>query len=459
MFVKRSVSALAIVVTFMFSGAARAQTVSGPPPGTKPPKGEVVTAATCGSELANNLYRLCFDGKAWKIDEPSNSRFTNRDRVEVEIQRFNFIRYTLSFDVKEEKSESYQYLTKLWTSVLSPDLLGLVGLGLDADKTAAEAAALVTAMRDLNRRTEALDRRIAGLVGVFTKTGLTTGEASALDMALGTASPCTDAPDNQVDQPAWISGPDPLRGQSVRALVCGAQVSLARLQRQVLMTDGGFTAAYGKQSKLYTMVTEAVTGSLTRADAFVTRAVKTTGSEVKKLGKHDAGTRVTLSVAAIGDGGDRTPLGDVNYFVETTIPLVAHGGLAFSGLKDVTFQKVQRASAFGEDDLFQKVSDGNNTTGFCLFLSWMAFQLDRHQTPNKSVAAILLSLGTDVAKPGKRIFAGPSLMLFNRLVLTAGLAFGKEASGEQQTLAPDIFQVVKERPRPSGFFALTMKVH
>jgi hypothetical protein len=417
------------------------------------------TAAVCGTSLTNNLYRLCFDGKTWKVDEPSNSRFTNRDRVEVELQHFNFIRYTLAFDVKEEKSESYQYLTKLWGSILSPDILGLVGLGIDADRDPANA--LVTAMRDLNRRTIALDQRVSTLVSTYTKTGLTGPQALALEAAVGTDAACDpgDA-DAQLGKPNWPAGEaDSLLKHPVRRLLCGVKISLARLQREILTSDASFTAVNGKQSKLYAMVTEAVSTAMTRTDTFIARADKTTGVENRKLGKHEAGTRVTLNVAAVGDGGERTAIADVNYLVETTMPLVAHVGVTMTGLNDVSFKKVKKATSLGEDELFQKTSDGDDSTGFSLFLSWKVGTIDHKSTPNKSIASLLVSLGTDTVKPGRRIFAGPSLMLVNRVVVTGGLAFGKESEGEQQTLAPDIFQIVKERPNHSYFFALSMKVH
>ena len=45
----------------------------------------VARTGQCG-DLTNNLYRFCYNGATWLVDEPLNVRFTNRDRVEVEVQ-------------------------------------------------------------------------------------------------------------------------------------------------------------------------------------------------------------------------------------------------------------------------------------------------------------------------------------------------------------------------------------
>ena len=427
--------------------------------------------AGCAGSQAHDLYRFCFDGTKWNIDEPTNNRFTNRDRVEVEVQHFNFLRYTLSFDIKEEKSESYQYLTKLWTSVLSPDIAGLIGgLGLEEPrndqerkKNSAEAV-LFHNIRELLRRTDALDRKITLVGEPYRKTGLTDAEAKTLSDAVG-QEPAGQIPDNDNDprkcQKDWsASSPtDPLLACSVRQVVAAVDEAYATLQRGVTTDDYQFAASVGRAAGVYRGAKDAEASIRDRADKFLALAQKTTDMELKQVGKREVGTRISLTLTAVDAGGARTPMGDVNYFVETAMPLVVHGGLAFSNLHDVTFEKIRRAGSFGEDDLFQKKSDASNSKNFSIFFGWQLAQLDPGKSPNESRASLLVSLGTDIATPGQKIFAGPSLLLFNRFVVTSGWAFAKEAHGEQQTLEPDIFKVVKQKPASSWFFSFASKVH
>ena len=414
--------------------------------------------------LARNRYTACFDGETWVIDEPTNPRFTNRDRVELEVEYFNFLRYTLSFDVKEEKSESYQYLTKLWSSLLDPNLLNLLALGGERGSN----EDLIAALRDVYRRAQALDRRVTSLAGMYRKTGLKKDEAVALKVAVfGPGSKACSPEDYDLrgkpDFPEPTPGAsqsDPLTTCSVDEILRGLNLAHARLGRLLIIDNATFVdVTTGERKSLYNLVSDAYTGVRKRADTFKALAEKTVGVETKKAGKHEAGTRITLALSALDEGGGRTPLADVNYFVETTMPLVAHGGLAFSGLKDVNFDKVKRASAFGEEDLFAKTSEEASSKNFTAFLSWELTPLAKASGPNNSKASLLLSLGTDVAAPGKKIFAGPSVLLFGRMALTAGVVFGKEAEGQAQTLEPDVFRIVRERPKGSFFFSVTTKVH
>jgi hypothetical protein len=51
-----------------------------------------------------------------------------------------------------------------------------------------------------------------------------------------------------------------------------------------------------------------------------------------------------------------------------------------------------------------------------------------------------------MTSPGKRLFVGPSVMAFGRVVLTGGAALGTQSQGEDQI-------------EPSWFGAITMRVY
>src|SRR5207244_10659857 len=117
---------------------------------------------------------------------------------------------------------------------------------------------------------------------------------------------------------------------------------------------------------------------------------------------------------------------------DTTTPPVLQGGMVYSKCNDVTFEKVKRATGFSEEDLFQKTADDANSRNFTLFMGWRLATLDGRQ-PNTSRFSALISLGTDIDSPGKKLYLAPTLLLFNRVALSYGGVFGKESNGEQQT--------------------------
>jgi demethoxyubiquinone hydroxylase (CLK1/Coq7/Cat5 family) len=413
------------------------------------------TAATaqCGSQLADNLYRFCYDGTKWLVDEPSNVRFTNRDRVEVEVQHLNYFRYTLSFDVQEQKSEAYQYLTKLWTSVLGVGFGSLIGSlapeGAPADARAQAEQAFVKHLRELLRYIEALDTKVTRAIAVHRKPGLETKELALLRQNLDNDDGCSED---------WKEGQeDSLLACSVRTLSKRATAKFNELERGVHTDTDQFSMSLSpKYGEMYRVAKQSYVSVSARSDQFDALAVKSLGSEKRLVGKREAGTRVTIHLAAV-DAAGRSAIGDVSYFVETTLPLVVHGGMSYSRLNDVTFEKVKRAAQFSEEDLFQKTGAEANSRNFSLFMGWRVANLDGRQ-PNTSRFALLVSLGTDIDAPGKTIYLGPTLLIFNRVAVSYGAAFGKEKDGEQVTLEPDVFRIIKARPSSAQFFSISTRV-
>jgi hypothetical protein len=420
---------------------------------------QVVAAPKCGgATLTNNVYRFCYDGSTWLMDEPANARFTNGDRVEVQVLHLNYLRYTLSFDVQEQKSESYQYLNKLWTSVLGIGFGSLGGIlsppGEDADLRKKREAAenlFLDRLRQVLRYAEALDTHITVTIGEHRRPGLNQAEVTALRNSVGTGSEtCSDV---------WTTGNDPLLTCPIAALSTKLTEKYTDLERGVHTDTAQFALATGARfGELYEKIKKAYAEVITRSDQFRALAVKTLTVTTRQVGKRDAGTKVTLTLAAVDAGGGRSPIGDVSYIVETTIPLVVHGGMAFSSLNDVTFEKVKRSNGFSEDDVFQKSGDNANSRNFTLFMGWRFASFWGGETPNSKRLSALISLGTDVDKPGKKIYIAPTLVFFNRVALSGGAALGKELNGEQQTLEPDVFKIIKAKPTATKFFSISTRI-
>jgi hypothetical protein len=408
----------------------------------------------CGTTLEKNVYRFCYDGTAWQVDEPSNVRFTSKDRVDVHVVHLNFFRYTLSFDVQEERSESYQYLSKLLNSVLGVGFGSLVGaLGPPAgatDERAKQEQAFVNNVRVVVRYAEALDTKITRAIGLHRKPGLNDAEVSLLRDNLGTGTmPCAE--------PAWTSGEDPLIGGPVAPLSGCVTEKFNELERGVHTNTDQFAVAMNKYGEIYERAKRAYADVHARADQFQALATKTLGTETRKVGKRDAGVRITLTLTAVDASGGKSPIGDVSYVVESPMPLVVHGGLSLARLNDVTFEKVKRANQFSEDDVFQKKTDEANSQNFSMFMGWRLGGLGGLR-PNTNWLSALISLGTDIDSPGKKVYVAPTIMLFNRFAFSYGAVLGKEQEGEQQTLEPDVFRIIKAKPSASQFFSISTRV-
>ena len=395
-----------------------------PRPAASQPAEAPPAPTTCaGTATTNARFNLAFNGTSWQVAPPTLTRITDRDRVEVCVEHFNFLRFTLKFDVKEQQSEAYAYLTKLWTSIVNPFAM---------TPPPPAAPSVVTLLHALYKETRLLDSAVETAAAPYKKTGLTATEAATLATARG----------------------------GVSTQLSTARAAFNALDNAILNDADIFKAVHGEFKEMYAAVTGQFRTVEGRADIFMRLSEKTIGVEIKRIGKKNAGTKVTFTLAAIDESGAATPMEDVDYFVQSNMPLVAHGGISFSGLKDVTFSKVRRATSFGEEDLFQEQSSDNTTTGFALFLGWQFYGTGDVATNHREGRiGAAFSLGTDINAPGKRVYAGPSLMLFNRLVITGGAAFGKESSGEAVTLEPNLFRIVKEKPKAKFFFAVSTKVY
>jgi hypothetical protein len=410
--------------------------------------GQSVTS--CDTASVNARFVVKFNGSAWTTEPPYTkvatttpagsteikkvvTRITDRDRVEVCVEHLNFLRYTLKFDITEQQSEAYSYLTKLWASILlDPAGAAFSAFGPPPPPGMVQRPAVVLALHELYKASRALDDKVGATAAKYTKTGLIKKEAETLDGERGT----------------------------VDGLLKTAREKFAAVDKVILDDVASFEAVHGPQKELFRATVEHYRGVEGRADVFLRLSLKAIGIEVKSIGKKKPGTKVTFTLAAVDQSGSSTPLDDVDYFVQSNMPLVAHGGLSFSGLRDVSFSKVRRATGFGEEDLFQQQSD-DTSTGFALFLGWQFYgQGDVATNQKEGRIGAAFSLGTDVNAPGKRVFAGPSLLLFNRLVISGGAVFGKEAEGEAaaETLEPNLFRIIREKPKAKWFFAVSTKV-
>jgi hypothetical protein len=395
-------------------------------------------------------FKLTYEANdQWAVRRPPTpTRITDRDRVEVCVQHFNYLRFVLKFSVEEQKVESYSYLTKLWGSILNPSLAGVLStpeIATAPDRETPEQRVrreLITKLQRLYGASRELDGAVAAAAKPYVNTGLTAAQAADLSTARGVE---TDTPQRGV-----------LGSRTV------ARNAFKDVDEYIMKEPYAFAAIYGELQAMYRAVLDHYHAVDDRTQIFLRLSAKTIAFEVKRVGKRDAGTRVTFTVAAADDSGATTPVNEVSYFVQSNMPLVVHGGVSFAGLNDVSFTKVRRSTTFGEEELFQRTTNADSSTAlFSLFLGWQFFGThnDVEDDARKGKVGAAFSLGTDIRDPGKRVFAGPSLILFNRLVLSGGVVFGSESEGESATFEPNVFRIIRAKPKASYFFSLSTKVY
>lgn len=376
-----------------------------------------------------SVFDVCYDGETWRVQPPPNTRLTSKDPVWVRVRHFNFLRYTLAFEVAEERSESYGFLAKLWSGILNPSVAEiLVGLGQEAVKP----PNLIALAADVYRTSQETQRRITAAVEPHRKPGLSLAEVTTLASATA----------------------------GVRAAVEAMQEAYRKLQAEAETPEGFRSAFAGSSAKYYQVAVGHYGAATSAADAFLALADRSLGDEVKKLGTKDAGTRVTVTLVSTDPNGVKEEFETIHYVSQSSSPLVVHGGLTFAGIKDISFDKVKRVAQLSEEDLFQQRGSGGNASGFALFLSWQFWAIggSSDQEAKQQPVALLASLGTDVREPGKTLFAGPSAMLFGRAVVTAGAALGRETTGDEP-VEPTIFRVLTDRGTTSWFLSLTFRLY
>lgn len=400
--------------------------IFGAPKGVKGDSGITLPPRTRG------VFDVCYDGDQWRVQPPPNGRLTNRDAVWVRVRHFNFLRYKLDFDVTEEKAESYNYLHSLWSSALGLSLSDIAGaLGDQRERDGDEA--FVTATREVYRAGQAVQKAVDAALAPHKDAGLTRKEVEDLRTAVS----------------------------DVQLTLTALRVKHDLLEAMVQQDNAAFKLAFaGRMTPLYTLATSVYGNASQKADAFLVLAQRSLGDEIKKIGTKDAGTRMTVVMTATDPNGARSEMETVHYFVQSNMPLVAHGGVSISGLKDISFATVKRAAQYSEEDYFQQQSNPEQLLGYSTFLAWQLFapssSLDTETKQQK--VSLLISMGTDLNAPGKRVYVGPSAMIMGRLVLTGGAVIGSQVSGADP-IEPNVFRLVRHVRTTTWFTSVGVRVY
>jgi hypothetical protein len=367
--------------------------------------GQQPCASSTSAVTVARVFDVCFDGEVWQVAPPRGVRITSHDEVWIRIRRFNFLRYSLGLDVQEERAESYAYLADLWSSVLRPPPLDILG-GAIAEAAPAAPDPFVEAARLVYARSQDVQRRIEAAIAPHTRTGLAPAELEALAIAR-----------------------DEVRG-ATEAL----RAAFSALQQLVERDTDAFKRAFAGSTKAYyALAADSYEKAMARSASFQSLAGRTLGDEIRRLGTRSAGTRVTVTLAATDPAGVHADIGTIHYVSQSRMPLVLHGGLAATGVDDVAF------SGF---------------LGWQLFAARTSLDADTKQQP----FGVLLSIGIDLAEPDRRLYLAPSAMLFGRLLVTSGAAFGERPVGRNAG-GPDVLRAVTDSGTTSWFAAITVRLY
>jgi hydrogenase maturation factor len=101
--------------------------------------------------------------------------------------------------------------------------------------------------------------------------------------------------------------------------------------------------------------------------------------------------------------------------------LLVHVGYAYSGLSENEFQKVRSADG---QDLFSRVNQQESSDDFIL-----GFALQSRPIGTGETLRVLASLGTGLESPGTNVYVGGGVLLFDSLIVTAGVVSGNTIEG------------------------------
>jgi hypothetical protein len=393
-----------------------------------------VGAATCpATSPGPGLYVVAFENGKWVVKPPTDARITTKTVVRVSVHGLNHFRYALETDVKEEVSEAYQYLEKLWGSVFGGGLLQLTTLDAATARgaTPTKEEQLRDALHKVYKAGLALDRAVATAVKPFKAVGVSQDDCNTLITTR----------------------------KDVEARLTAAIDAANELQALIEKESEVFFLAQANYATIVKVVDDGLKAATSKAGTFLAMATLVIEGEERAIGTKKAGTRVTVNLHAAAGAGVKTWIADLSYIVQSERPLVAHAGMSFGSLNEISFEKVRRVNGLSADDLFVQEDTGTTTSDFLLFLGYQlgAINPSRLGESRDPDWAFFASLGTAIREPGKKIFLGPSVA-FKRFVLTGGAVIGKEAEGVEQVQSDNLFKAIREQTKTGGFIAFSVRV-
>jgi hypothetical protein len=342
-------------------------------------------------EIAVDWQKL-YAADTWSVFY-TETRIDENTIVYLKISNFNFIRFNLEHEVREEMIESYKVMEDLWSQVFG--LAEEVPLLPERTKENKFLASLDTWRQELINREKSLSK----FLNRFTSTVyLEDTETELLQEKIEDKST-----DPQAIGKAVVNHLEDLRANAYENIFSSETA-----------TEAYFASAlYERQLQIHDEV-------INKFKAFFTAGRSAYKGKRIRLGQKESGTKVTAVLSPVRskepESLPKATAGQKNlqplliqYFVQSSMPVVFHMGYALSSLGEAGFEKVRLAAG---NDVFAQIKDEKLSQNLSAFLSyelWISNNLER---------SLALTLGTGLAEPGEKIYLGASIKLFRRVFIT-----------------------------------------
>ncbi len=342
--------------------------------------------------------------------------------VSIRVNHFNFLYYSLKYVKEDRVVATYDTLTKLWSQLFRiVSFAGGAGAREEIRNRPFEEAILEWRIGLLWAETKLSNC----LKHLSDKIGLNVDDLDAIRDSLGTIG---------IDRKKTL---DSLRDNAFDLVTSGQQLdTFERID----------------------LIRERVVGEL---DLFISRAELTLNGQLESLGKKSAGTIVTVTMIPVPRTEKHSKEGkpvSIDYFVHYDKTIKFHVGYAHSSLSNFDFEKVRSLSG---EELFAKIKDQKATDEFSAFVGYELLSFG-----TQSQNGVELTLGTDFAKPGERVYLGVSGRLIGQIFVTMGGATSNVstpgASSLQPTASPgglrELFDTFTKSREWAFFFAISVGV-
>lgn len=378
--------------------------------------------------------RVEIDWCVGKEKEETSRRLGRRvdERVPVTItsKNFNFLHYGLDYKVDDKIVEAYVTLNALWSQIFQ--IGGLVA-GL-SDRAVDDAvphkecgdfqSCVARWLWDLQIENDALGTIVASV-----------------------AEAGTGLPEDQRNSVERYSAAVPAKRVALNGARGKAQAD--HPPRTVAQID------------LFVRVDAAHRELLEKLSAFQVAAGLIKNGQEKVIEKRKAGTLVTITVSPKSrfDGLDGGKPASIEYFVHSRFGLVYHMGYSYSRLRDFDFEKVRAISG---QDLFSQTKNQKDINAFTAFLGFPLKTSDK----DGGKLGLFATLGTDIEKPGDRLYGALSVRFAQRVMLNAGYATSTLKEGKSRIVEQigdrlgtrELFNAIETRRQWEPFFAVSFTV-
>jgi hypothetical protein len=305
--------------------------------------------------------------------------------VSIRVVQFNFLSYSLKYDVQTKTSDSFNLLTLLWRQIL-----GGVGGGLAAQPP--DLSTFEGVMEVWNRLIRQSDSELQRFLDGFTANVVLV----------------------EKDVESAKSAIELLGSKRVEALDDLQSKALA-------LAKADQFAAYDKTLVEHKKIA-------LRLQSFQTLANKCVNGDRYTVGSYKAGTAVTVTLTPTAlSGGDAGSTVSFGYLVRSQLPVLVHVGYSSSSLKNITFQQV---TSLAQQSLYQLETSKNPAPDLMLGMT-----LELKSFGANDNFAIGPTIQTSILHPAERLDFGFSLRVI-RLVLTVAWSGRNTVQGQGSVSDP-----------------------